>query len=268
MRTGIVAGAAEPRVTFSTMSVTEPSSATDPEAYRSLMSAYVGLLEDSERWHRQVARPLVAYYTQSHVGQRVAQLHATFVRAAARGVPAAGWTGDDLDRRREELERLAPTLQQRITISRLAAVVPLGALAVGAGANHVGWLNTHGVLISWLLVVAVLGLLAADAYASWCFKAKWFLFHEHAGSWEQLMFNSRLLSEEPEPRIAFHLWMLDFGVAVTFIVSVVLLTAGLVPDRAPVWHATPLSVVLFEGVVLATLTWRLHWVARKRATTT
>jgi hypothetical protein len=235
------------------------------------MAAYVGVLEETERGHPQVARPLVAYYTQSHVGQRVTQLRTAVVRARARSASIRGWSPQDLDRRRGELELLAPTLQQRITIGRLSAVVPLGLLAVGAGANHVGWLNTHGVLVSWLLVAAVILVLVVDAYATWCFMRKWHIFRDHVRDWECEMFRRRLLSEEPEPRIAFHLWMLDLGVALICIVSIVLLFGGHVPDDAPSWAPgsgfTPLRALLYWLALAIIFSWRFHVLERRRAAT-
>ncbi|HEY3764639.1 MAG TPA: hypothetical protein VGL44_05735, partial [Gaiellales bacterium] len=203
------AGAAEPRVTFSTMSLTDPSPATDAEAYEQLMRAYVGLLQTSERY-RHAARPLVAYYTQSHVGQRVTQLHTALVRTRARSGHISGWSTQDIDRRREELELLAPTLQRRITIGRLFAVVPLGIVVAGTIASHVKWVHAHAQPLSWLVVVAVIALTAVDAAAAWCFMKKWHLFRGCVRAQERSLYCRGLLSDEPEPRVAFHLWVLGF----------------------------------------------------------
>lgn len=215
------------------MSGSDLKSPPDAEAYERLMRAYVDVLRRSERWPRRVARPLVAYYAQSHVGQRVTQLHTALVRAAAQPATVAGWTAEELDQRRQALERLAPTLQRRVTIGRLIAVVPLGAVAVGGAAKHVGWLNTHGVLISWLLVAAVAASLVADGYATWCFWHKFRLFADHVRGLEDALYRGELLSAQPEPRVAPHLWTLDVGTLALAGLTSGLAESGVVHGDAP-----------------------------------
>lgn len=195
------------------MPVASLQDASQDERYARLMRAYLTVLGASEA-APALLRPLVVYYTQSHVGQRATQMGDALVRSRA----CEGHTDGiaKLDERREDLTLLESTLERRVTVGRLTAVISVGGSVSTLAANKVGWFHDHGQVLSLLIYAAAVLAIAADAYGTVCFGCKLGIF-ERAGVYadENDMHDHGFLPSGAEPSLALHLrlWALLVGAA-------------------------------------------------------
>jgi hypothetical protein len=186
-------------------------SVTHEAAYTKLMRLYAGVLRETESdpvWLNWCARPLLVYYAQSHVGQRVTQLRGALVRSRACGGRPAQLA--KVDARVDDLDLLGGTLQRRVTIGRLTAAVSAAAAAVTLTGGEKGWLKTHPHDVSVAVVAVAVAVLAADLAGTYTFARKLRIF-ERAGVYgqEARMYGLGFLPQGPERCVPLHLPLWD-----------------------------------------------------------